>query len=185
MAVSIELRSDANEGQLNLLIEMLHEIREVSGDILEIGSWKCGTSGFIANCCPNRTVYAFDLFGGLPYGEGVGCEWFGDTDWEEIRATAAHFPNLRLVRGMHEETIPKFAESAGPIALIWMDSDHYPSHKVALKHLCQLLVPGGLIIFHDFRFMEVQQAISEELNVDDWKILDGVETHDMGILRKN
>lgn len=185
MQAEITLQSDANQYHLGFIFEMLREVAHVHGDIVEIGSWKCGTSGAIAATWPDRTVWAFDLFGGVPYGLAKPWDYFGGTDWEEIKATAANFPNLQLVRGLHEETVPEFAKRGGPIALLYMDSDHYSSHKVSLEHLAPLVSPEGIILFHDWFFKEVQQAIAETLNTDEWKMMDGRDLHGMGALRKN
>jgi len=183
---SIQLQSDATQEQLDFIFEMLREIRHVPGDIVEIGSWKCGTSGIIAATLPNRTVWAFDLFGGMPYGmQGPPFNYFADTNWEDIQRNALNFPNLQLVRGAHEETVPEFAKRAGEIALLYMDSDHYSSHKVSLECLSPLVSREGLILFHDWRFAEVQQAVNEVIVPSEWKIMDGRDMHGMGALRKN
>lgn len=182
---SIELRSDAHAEELDLIIQMVEETRGVPGDIFEIGSWKCGTSGVMAAKAPDRLVYAFDMFGGMPPGiKGPPWDFFDGTTWEEIVATAANFPNMRLVRGPHEETVPAFAYFKRPISLMLMDSDHYASHKISLEWLAPLVSREGVIMFHDWMFDEVQRAVSEEINPEEWKILTGCDTQRMGFLRK-
>jgi len=171
--------------QMNILMGMMEEVRPISGSILEIGSWMCGTSATLASFYKERSIYAFDLFGGMPYGmTGPPWDYFDGTDWEEIQRTAVHFPNLKLVRGLHEETVPKFAERKEPVALLFMDSDHYSSHKVSLEHLAPLIPSGGIILFHDWTFEDVQRAVEETLHHEDWTQYDG-EFHLMGALRKN
>jgi O-methyltransferase len=183
---SLELRSDATQGQLELLLDMLAETESVPGDIAEVGSWRCGTSGLMAYRYPKRTIYAFDLFGGYPYGKERSLTWVEEGDrWDEVQQVAKQFPNLIPVRGKHEQTIPEFARRGRPLSLIFMDSDHYESHCVALEYLCPLLSSGGVLIFHDFEFTEVRVAIQQNINHDDYKILDGRDAHGMGVLRKN
>lgn len=183
MQETIELRSDMSEPQLDLVMEMLAAVEHVPGVIVEIGSWKCGTSGVIASMT-QKNVYAFDLFGGLPYGSGTLFDHFGEVEFERIKENVKCFPHLHLVRGRHEETVPKWAEGKSPISLLIMDSDHYSSHVVSMKHLWPLLSQDGVIIFHDWHFVEVQQAVQETLNVDDVLFLSGRDLHGMGILRK-
>jgi Macrocin-O-methyltransferase (TylF) len=178
------LQSDLTQGQMEIVLGMLNEIERVPGDIVEIGSWKCGTSGVMAARRPEKQVYAFDLFGGMPYGMTDGpFEYFAHTDWEEIQRTASHFPNLHLVRGPHEETVPKFEHR--PLSLIFMDSDFYSSHKVSLTHLCPMLVQGGFIMFHDWFFREVQQAACECMKESEWGMFEAEQMHGMAILGKN
>ena len=186
MQAELHLRSDATGVQLNLILEMMREVRDVPGDVVEIGSWKCGTSGTIAAAWPNRTVWAFDIFGGMPYGVEPSPPWdyFSNVDWEEVQKTASHFPNLKLVRGQHEDTVPEFAKQQRPIALLYMDSDHYSTHKVSLEHLAPLVSREGVIMFHDWHFAEVQQALAETIDTSEWKMLCGLEMEGMGALRK-
>lgn len=138
----------------------------------------------MASANPKKWVRAFDLFGGLPYGEGKGFENFADTDWEEIQEATAPYKNLQLIRGLHEVTIPEFAQQHRPLSLIFMDSDHYSSHQVALSHLGPLLSPGGVIVFHDWTFDGVQQAIKEVISPDQYNFCGGREWLNMGVARK-
>lgn len=182
---TIELRSEMTEPQLCLVMEMLDSVRDVPGEIVEIGAYKCGTSAQMAMLTP-KTVYAFDIFGGYPYGQGTAFDHLalGDEAFEEIKSVASFFPNLRLVRGMHEETIPKWAKQKIPISFLLMDSDFYPSHKVALEHLWPLVNPDGVIVFHDWTFEAVQQAVRETISIDDVLMLTNRDLHNMGVLRK-
>jgi len=154
-------RADSFPEQVDFLLDLVDRTRDIPGAIVEIGSWKCGCSIAIASANPTKMVYAFDLFGGLPYGKGHGFENFGTTDWEEIQAATKPYQNLVLHRGLHEETVPTFAAKDWPLSLIFMDSDHYSSHRIALKKLIPLLSSGGIIAFHDWTFPAVQQAIRE------------------------
>jgi hypothetical protein len=182
--VTLQLQSDASQEQLELLLEMVKQTNHIAGDIVEIGSWKCGTSCLMSIASPCKTVWAFDLFGGLPYGPGVGFENFADTDWKEIQETTAPYKNLQLVRGLHELTVPEFAVKCGPLSLIFLDSDHYSSHRVTLTYLAPLLSPEGMIVFHDWTFSDVQKAVSDALPIDEYEMLNRPEMHHMGVLRK-
>ena len=121
----------------------------------------------------------------MPYGLTEGpFEHLSHVDWNEIQETARQFPNLHLVRGPHEETVPRFADSRIPLAFILMDSDYYLSHRVSLAHLCPLLIPGGIILFHDWTFDDVQKAVKESLKLDDYDMMEGIEMNGMAALRK-
>jgi hypothetical protein len=156
---------DCSVDQLQMLLTVSKEAHDVPGEIVEIGSWKCGTSAQLAAVNPKRTVYAFDLFGGMPYPDKHTFANFADTNFGEILASVASIKNLVLVRGRHEETVPEFARIGMPLALIFMDSDHYSSHKIALTCLDPLLSVGGYIVFHDWAFAEVQEATRETLEM--------------------
>lgn len=174
-------RADTAPAQLDLLLEFVTATEEIPGDIVEVGSWKCGCSIAMA-ASTNRKVYAYDLFGGLPYGSGHGYENFDGTSYYEIRTATAPYPNLQLVRGLHELTIPKHPKS--PISLIYLDSDHYSSHHVTLKQLAPLVSPGGMIVFHDWTFPEVQKAVKAVLNLGDYESWNRENMLSMGAMRR-
>jgi O-methyltransferase len=155
-------RADCSPEQIDDLLGICEEVRNVPGIIAEVGSWKCGTAICMAADEPTREIYAFDLFGGLPYGESQSdFQNFGGTELDEILEAISGYPNICAVIGRHEETIPLFATRKKPIALLFMDSDFYSSHVVALTHFWPLISPGGIALFHDFTFDGVQQAIKE------------------------
>lgn len=160
-------RSDCSSASIDALVRQVKTLadQKVAGCIVELGSYKCGATICLAAATAQydevpRTVYGFDLFGGLPYGENQeGFQNFADADFEEIQAAVASFPNIELVRGLHEETIPVFAKQT--IALLFLDSDFYESHRVCLEHLWPLVSEGGAAIFHDWSFPGVQRAVAE------------------------
>ncbi len=175
-------RADCSPQQIDELLISVEETENIPGDIVEVGSWKCGTTICMAAISPERTVYALDLFGGLPYGQNqADFRSFGETSRREIQIATSHFPNIKMVPGRHEETIPLFAKTVEAISLLFMDSDFYSSHVVALTHFWPLLSIGGVAMFHDFTFDGVQQAIKEVLPQEqyEWRMV-GL----MGALKK-
>ena len=156
-------RSDCAPQYIDDLVSLVQHSTNIPGCIVECGSYKCGMSIAMAaaaeHCKSYKRVYACDTFGGLPYGKDqADFLGFADTSFEEIAAVTAPF-NITLVRGRHEDTIPRFPKQ--DIALIFLDSDFYSSHRVVLKHLWSMLSPNGSIIFHDWTFPGVQDAVGE------------------------
>lgn len=152
-------RSDCEPKNIDTLVRVVRELAALPGSIIECGSYRCGATIAMAAADPLRNVFAFDTFGGLPYGEGVGFENFANTSFAEILEVTSQFPRLILVQGRHEDTVPVFP--ATPICLLFMDSDHYSSHQVCLKHFWPQLCSGGYVIFHDWVFDGVQRAVNE------------------------
>lgn len=161
-------RSDCHSSNIDTLVRLVNELQDVPGDVVEIGAYKCGATIALASAASiGKRVYAFDLFGGLPYGDGVGFENFADADFKEILEATAPFKNIVLIKGLHEDMIPGFAKYRPfPLSLIFMDSDHYSSHKVCLSHLWPLLSPGGVVVFHDWGLEGVQRAIRETIGLE-------------------
>lgn len=155
-------RTDCSKAQIDYLLELIEQTKTIPGDIAEFGSWRCGASIVMASAS-TRHVHAFDLWGGLPYGDGYGFENFATVDYNEVQRATRPF-GIVLHRGLHEQTVPKFATSQTRLSLIFLDSDHYSSHSVVLKLLAPRLLQGGVIAFHDWGFPEVQQAIREHID---------------------
>lgn len=157
-------RSDCHPDNIDSLVQIVNELAEVPGDIVECGSYRCGATIAMAAANPNKYVCAFDVFGGLPYGGAqAGFDNFADNDFDEIRDAILEFENIFLIRGRHEEKVP--ASDITSVSLLFMDSDFYESHKVCLSHFWPLLSSGGKVVFHDPSFAGVKQAVTETIPV--------------------
>ena len=135
-----------------------------AGDVVEFGVYQGGSLAAMAKAAPDRRMYGFDTFEGMPEalwrdGEPHGVGDFGDTSYE---AVARKMPeNVTLVRG----TFPNSAGDLSPdIALAHLDFDWYESTKAALEWVLPKLVPGGVIVFDDYEWKHcpgVRRAIDE------------------------
>lgn len=158
-------RSDCGPENIDTLVRIIRELVNVPGDIAEFGSYRGGSTIAMAAAAlyypsdPIKHVYAFDVFGGLPYGEEAPFQNFAGTDFDEIKSVYALYPNITAIRGAHEVTVPILEYR--PLSLIFMDSDFESSHKVCLNKLWPWLSPGGCVLFHDWAFEGVQRAIDE------------------------
>jgi Macrocin-O-methyltransferase (TylF) len=158
-------RSDCAPENIDSLVALIQEIKErnVPGAIVECGSYRCGATIAMAAAAPQRTVFAFDLFGmDRPAAAGPDSAFahVSNGDFEEIADATRTFGNICLVPGHHEVMVPKFPAVA-PIALLFMDSDFYESHRVCLHNFWPMVSDGGIVVFHDPGFEEVQRAIAE------------------------
>ncbi len=120
----------------------------VAGDgmLVEFGVWTGRSLNHIARRFPDRTVYGFDSF------EGVPDPWiFREKAFHDIPAIPAVGENVELVQGWFDATIPAFLEvHAGPCAFINIDSDVYSSAKTIFDCLGDRIIPGTVIFFDEF-----------------------------------
>jgi len=128
-----------------------------TGLCVEAGTNKGRTLNQFAYWLPNKTIYGFDSWQGLP-------EAFNDLP-------AGHFacdlpevlPNCRLVQGwfgarpaQDQSNIPEFTIQAfanahkEPIALLHLDADLYSSTKTVLDVFAKQIVPGTVILFNEY-----------------------------------
>jgi len=157
-------------------IEHIHR-EGIDGDIVECGVWRGGNL-VIAAMAQRRlgrsgTIWGYDTFEGmsaptdadraLHYDE-VAVDTFekkqrGEfSDWcyspiDEVQANLARHvadADVRLVKGMVEDTLFDQANLPERIAILRLDTDWYESTKVELEVLYPRLAPGGVLIIDDF-----------------------------------
>ena len=128
-----------------------------TGLVLEFGTATGRTLNQFAHWLPNKTIYGFDGWQGLP-------EKFNDLP-------AGHFaqklpdvlPNCQLVQGwfgarpiQDESSIPELTaqtfanEHKEPIALLHLDADLYSSTKTVVDVFASQIVPGTVILFNEY-----------------------------------
>ncbi|MDR6100985.1 putative O-methyltransferase YrrM [Agrobacterium larrymoorei] len=132
-----------NDG-LDLLIDAVRRAKD-DGLFLEFGV----ASGRTARCISEHidgTLYAFDVFEGLP------------EDWR-TGYMKGHFAgvapelhdNVVIVKGLFADTLPKFAaENDGFISFLHIDCDLYSSTKEIFNIIGRRLVPGSVIVFDEY-----------------------------------
>jgi len=161
----------------------------ISGDLVECGVWKGGSSMCMAHSLLNngvadRTLYLYDTYEGMPMpsakdrrlenGTPALEDWQawqkgGRNEWayspiEEVRQNMAStgYPEGRIVyvKGLVEKTIP--ATRPASIALLRLDTDWYESTLHELVHLFPLLSTGGVFIVDDYgHFSGSREAVDE------------------------
>jgi hypothetical protein len=118
------------------------------GLICEFGVFEGQTISYIGKQVPGRTVFGFDSFEGLPE------TWRGPFE-RGVFSTGGRLPsvppNVKLVKGWFDATLPRFAaEHAGPAALLHIDCDLYSSTKCIFANLGARVVPGSIIVFDEY-----------------------------------
>lgn len=121
-----------------------------SGYIIELGVFQGGSIIKIANKFPDRPVYGFDSFEGLP-------ESWERPDGHYVKGafnTNKKLPqvpnNVTLIPGWFDQTLPGFAASmTDNIALLHIDCDLYSSTKCTFQNLGKYIVPGTVIVFDE------------------------------------
>lgn len=119
-----------------------------SGLVCEFGVFEAASINFIARRLPERAVFGFDSFEGLP-------EFWRpsfDAGAFNVQGRLPQVqPNVTLIKGWFESVLPVFvSEHDGPVALVHVDCDLYSSTKCVLDHLGARLVPGSILIFDEF-----------------------------------
>lgn len=123
------------------------ELSADPGLMLEFGVFRGNSIDFIAGYAPTHAVYGFDSFEGIPE------RWTSDP--EGMYSTGGVLPdvkpNVRLIRGWFEETLPRFLKEHGEkCSFIHIDCDLYSSARTVLSELRERIVPGTVIVFDEY-----------------------------------
>jgi predicted O-methyltransferase YrrM len=121
----------------------------MEGAILEFGVFRGITINQLASIFPDRKIYGFDSFLGLP------------EDWKGFRYSKENFnrqgvkpdvrENVELVQGWFDETLPGFMKKlTEPVALAHIDCDIYSSTVTVLELITPALREGSVISFDEF-----------------------------------
>jgi O-methyltransferase len=144
---------------------MLHRLVEevdragVPGALVDCGVWNGGSTILLSAAAPERDVWAFDSFAGLPEpheldgreSEGLGGELVGsEQKLREGFERFAHPARLHVRAGWFEETLEDAAGEIGPVAVLHCDGDWYDSVLLTLEVMYPLVSPGGFVVIDDY-----------------------------------
>lgn len=141
-------------------------VKNVDGDIAELGVYRGNTAWQLNELFPDRKLYLFDTFKGFDARdlreEDAGSMDFSDTSAEEVLRRMAH-PESCIVR---EGYFPDTTAGLGDLrfALVSLDPDLYQPTLAGLEFFYPKMNPGGMIIVHDYdnrQFEGVRKAVEE------------------------
>ncbi len=129
-----------------VLLRALSAAKSIPGHYVEFGVYKGSTLNFIARSCPQKAIWGFDSFEGLPE------EWSGNPS---MFNAAGKLPRIRsnvtLVRGWFNESLPDWLLAhPDPIAFVHIDCDVYSSTKAIFDAIGPRLQPGAVIVFDEY-----------------------------------
>lgn len=137
----------AFENRIQLISYALSQV-EVEGKYLEFGVYKGESINHIASQEPNKTIYGFDSFEGLPE------SWTSNhpKGHFKINGLPKVKKNVKLIKGWFDSTIPQFIkeENEFKIAFIHSDSDLYSSTKTMFELLSNNIQSGTVIVFDEY-----------------------------------
>ena len=119
------------------------------GWVLEFGVATGRTLNQFAHWLPDKYVYGFDGFDGLPedWTSRMRKGFFARSNLPKVRR------NCQLVVGWFDQTLPGFKQDKikdNSIALLHVDCDLYSSTVTVLNTLRTNIVPGTVIVFDEY-----------------------------------
>ena len=118
------------------------------GKYLEFGVYSGATINLISATLPEKIIYGFDSFEGLPETWRTGFD-------EKVFNRNGNLPqvnkNVRLIKGWFDETLPVFVrQHSEKCAFIHVDCDLYSSTKIVFDNLKNQIGAGTIIAFDEY-----------------------------------
>jgi O-methyltransferase len=162
------------EGRVRMTIRELYNLYELAsratkvqdGDFAEFGVYKGGSARVLCEVKGDRSLWLFDTFQGMPASDPSIDEFgpgdFDDTSLEGVREYLKAYNHVEYISGF----FPASASSSGAInrryAFVNLDVDLYRSTYDGLAFFYPRMVPGGVLISHDyFGIAAVTQAFED------------------------
>jgi hypothetical protein len=149
--------------KLSSLLSLLDSVKHLDGAIAELGVYQGGALKALAGECPGKAVLGFDTFAGQPAqswreGDFHRPGEFSDTSLEKVRFWMP--ANVKLKPGLFPDSTFGVDED---FCFAHVDFDLEKSTEDAIEWLRPRMVPGGLIVFDDYRWQNcpgVEKAIA-------------------------
>ncbi len=143
---------------------------KIEGNLAEVGVYKGETAKIIHHALPERKLYLFDSFSGLPKQViREDCDGtvrpqtvnFGSTSKKEVITYIKGNDNIEIREGIFPETATDLNKET--FAFVHLDADLYQSTLDGLHLFYPLLAPGGSILIHDYNhnWEGVKKAVDE------------------------
>lgn len=171
------------------------ENRRLPGAVAELGVYKGAFAAEINRLFPDRTLYLFDTFTGFSQTD-VDMEKhvvshtralagdFSDTSTEQVRACLPWPERAVFCKGRFPDTLP---EDLPPLAFVSLDPDLYEPVMAGLRAFWPKLVPGGVILIHDYnstQFEGVGRAVRNFCQEHALTVLPLADLHGSAVLIK-
>ncbi|MBK9290592.1 MAG: class I SAM-dependent methyltransferase [Bacteroidetes bacterium] len=144
-----------------------------SGAFAEVGVYRGDSARILHALDPERDLYLLDTFRGFDAADLEGEEGeaatytpasFADTNTSLVRERLKHSPKVHILEGNLKDTLHLIENVS--FALVNLDADLAAPTALALKFFYPRLLPGGVIIVHDYnpKWPGLMQAVDEFLS---------------------
>lgn len=131
----------------------LKRTADLEGDVAELGVYRGGGAKLIQACRGRSVLHLFDTFSGMPSTAAAidhhGAGDFADTSEAAVRSYLGADDTVRFHRGVFPDSTADLPGDIG-FRFVHLDVDLYQSTLDGLRWFHPRLVPGGVLISHDF-----------------------------------
>lgn len=160
-----ERRSLVTAAEQLIVHSITASVRRLEGDIAEVGVYAGSTAKMICAAKGEKRFHVCDTFAGLPEptAEDHGAERKGRfaCDLDSIRRYLRDYPNVEYHVGFCPDSLRGRLDDTR-FCFVHLDVDLYSSTKQCLEYFFPRLVPGGIVVSHDYSVLRgVRQAFDE------------------------
>lgn len=139
--------------EINILRELLNKIRNIDGEVVEVGVYAGGTAVIIREEIKNKELYLFDTYCGFPNTltkDDPRSYFVGDCSAPKkfVEKLMKNKKNVFIVEGIFPESADIIKDKK--FAFAHIDTDIYQSTKDSLEYLYPRTNKGGIILIHDY-----------------------------------
>lgn len=159
----IEKKTLLDPFRLGKLLDLVDDIKDLEGDIVECGSYK-GGSGLLMGLMIqklgiNKKVHLFDSFEGLPDPDEIHDKGYKKgqflSNYEDLQSTIESLgltDIVKLHKGWFSETIPAYLSQYNPeaVSLFHIDCDLYTSTMDCFPSIFPLMVNDSIVVLDDY-----------------------------------
>ena len=142
----------ADNDEQYTLYSSLQAMKNISGDIAEVGVYKGGTSKLLCESKGEKNLFLFDTFEGLPktkeYDLFVQSGWLHDTSVDSVKKYLEKYENVYFFKGVFPETANSIIDKK--FCFVHLDTNLYQSTIDSLEFFWPRMVKGGRIVSHDY-----------------------------------
>lgn len=126
------------------------------GIFLEVGVYRGGSLFHMAKSHPNRMIFGFDTFEGMPHRYYDDDEHhkpgeFSDTSQDNVRHLLSECKNMAItIKGLFPDSARGMIHN--DVAFAHLDMDHWRGTQAAMEFLWPQMVPGGILLFDDYNW---------------------------------
>lgn len=165
------------------LWNLVHDLKDIEGDILEVGVWRGGTGAVMCKASENHkgtTVYLADTFQGVVKATEEDTVYRGgehnDTSDQIVMdlLKTVEAKNHKILKGIFPDDFPDV--QIDKIKLCHIDVDTYLSAKEIFDYAWPKIPVGGVVIFDDYGFWTCE-GVTKYFNA--LQLSDGRKIHNL------
>ena len=169
-----------------LLYSMARAQGALDGAMAELGVYQGSSARIMCEAKKDRPIYLFDTFAGLPQPDHSETRLLSrgqySANLEGVRNLLADYTNVHFRPGLFPHSTDGL--EGVRFSLVHLDSDLYSSTLAGLQFFYPRMVPGGIIITHDYSTLPgVSQAFADFLGDEQDSVIELPTTQAMLVAR--